>query len=120
MKTFYASLIVFFLLIALIVCNGVYVKRTTAALEALLSEISQMPSSAESLQAIEEKWQSSKKILSLSVAFEELRELDAQLLSMRAAVSTGAAADFERARLLAMEALIRMREPEELSMDNLI
>ena len=120
MKTFYASLIVFFLLLALIACNGHYVKRTTAELETMLSEHLQMPAETDALQKIEEAWQKRKRVLSLSVSFEEMRALDEQLLAMRAAVTTDSAADFETARLLAIEALVRIREPEELSIDNLI
>ena len=53
MKTFYASLIVFFLLLALIVCNGFYVRKTTAALEALLSELSRSPVEEAALSNVE-------------------------------------------------------------------
>ena len=120
MKTFYASLIVFFLLLALIVCNGVYVRRSTAALEEMLSALSQMPTDVDSLTEIEEAWQEKRKPLSLSVSFEELRALDEQFLSMRAAVTTGEAAEFERARLLAAKTLAHIREFETLSIDNLI
>lgn len=120
MKTFYASLITFFLLLSLIIYNGSYVKRTTAELETLLSEHTQMPAGTDALQKTEDVWQKSKKVLSLSVSFEEMREIDEQLLSMRAAVTADSAADFEKARLLAMEALARIRESEELSIDNLI
>ena len=120
MKTFYASLIVFFLLLALIVCNGFYVRKATAALEALLSELSRSPVEEAALSNVEGTWQKSKRVLALSVAFEEIRALDEQLLTLRAAASTGSAADFERARLLAIETLVRIRESEGLSIDNLI
>ena len=116
MKTFYASLAAFALLIALIVCNGIYVRRTTAELEMLLSK----GADATAFSKAESKWQEHKRLLSLSVSYEEMRELDNQFLAMRAAKNTNSTVTFEKARLLAVESLAHIREFEEFSIDNLI
>ena len=114
MKAFYASIIVFALLLVLILCNGAYVRRTTAEMQILLEKEPTL------LSNIEKHWQMARRTLALSVSFDEIRMLDEHLLAMRAALETGARTDFERHRLLAIETLRRIREPEELSLDNLI
>ena len=65
-------------------------------------------------------WKSKKKMLALSASFEEIRLLDEHLISMQTAAATGANADFERSRLLAIEALKRIREQEAFSWNNLV
>ena len=60
MKTFYASLIVFALLLVLIGCNGIYVRRATKQIESLLEEA--VPTeSTEALLPLENNWKSKKK-----------------------------------------------------------
>lgn len=116
MKTFYASLAVFALLLLLIFCNGRYVRHATEEMEALLSNATQ----TEELNEIESAWQVRKRFLSLSVSYEEIKEVDQKLCIMKAALDTGSAESFEEARALAIEALTRIREFEKLSIDNLI
>ena len=117
MKAFYASLTAFALLLLLITCNVFYVKRTTAELQALLADAIAPDGAA--LSSVEDKWQQRKKMLALTASYEEIRMLDEHLIAMRAAALTGARADYERARLLAIEVLARICEQEKFSPDNL-
>lgn len=118
MKTFYVSLAVFSLLIALIVCNGIYVRKATEKIEGLLEQA--LVSDIASLLPIEHYWQRTKKMLALTAPFEEIRFFDEHLIAMRAAAKAGAYSDFERSRLLAAEVLCRIRGQEEFSLDNLL
>ena len=54
MKTFYAALIVFALLIALILCNTLYIDRTTTTLRAQLNALPHATSTEAALAELEQ------------------------------------------------------------------
>ena len=120
MKAFYASLIVFGLLLTLIIGNGFFVRSATAELEEALSALRELPASEEKLVRVEMLWEKHRAWLSLSVSYEELKELEGHLLALRAAQETKAACVFENARLAALETLGRIRSLETFSLRNLI
>ena len=119
MKTFWAALIVFVLLIVLITINACYIQKTAAKIQEVLSSLSSAPNDENGLEGLDELWRKHREIFALSVGHEEVKEIDKQLIAMHVAAREGAKNDFHCARLLAIETLDHIRQLEKFAFSNL-
>ncbi len=119
MKAFWASVILFGLLLIGIVGNAIYLCNSAdqiRALELLLDEPSQRQ---ENLFLLEESWARKQKIIALSVEFESIDRITEAISGLRWAYSTEEKEEFERYRILLLDAIDKMERAEKLSVENL-
>lgn len=120
MRTFYLTLFLFIILLAVIACNAVYVRRTAHALQTRVSALPTVPQAGAALADLETFWQSRRAVLSLSVPAGPLLLFDTALTGLRSTAESGKAADYELYRaeaLLAIRGLVRL---EHFSVENLL
>ena len=115
MKTFYAVLIVFTLLIALILCNTLYIDRTTATLREHLSALPHAASTKAALAELEQYWSGRRGVVALSKPLDLVWRIDELLIELRSAVVRGDSDDFDLALRLTLDAVARVQRIEGLS-----
>jgi hypothetical protein len=120
MKTFYASLVLFLLLILAIACNAVYVQHVAGELERQLRELPPCERADEALQDLERYRRRHVGRLGLSVPDERLNRLQELLLDLQIATAARSASAFERARRMAIETVLEIRRAELPSFGNLL
>ena len=120
MKTFFAALAVFALLLTMIAVNACYIRRTADKMEAALSPSDKPLDASEALAGLETLWKEHRNTFGLSVSQDEIRTLDREIIKMRVALQAGAETEFTRARELALESIREMRQMERFSLFNLI
>lgn len=111
MKTFYAALAVFALLLAAVFINTAHVCRVTAELQEELSSFSDAESA---LTAVTELWQKERDILALSKPMDCVWEVDRCLLELEKAVQKRDAAEVDAALRAVSNAVARIRYIEGL------
>ena len=112
MKTFYASLILFLLLVAVIICNTVYVQRVTGEIEKRLRDLPPCERAEEALRDLERYRKRHASGLELSIADDRLDRLKENIGEMQAAASIRDAAGFEQARARAICTVLQIRQTE--------
>ena len=114
MKTFIVALCAFSLLLALIVWNVIFVNRTISTLEKDITALPACDKASEGLEKVTVFWRKKRTLLSLSVSYGEIRDMDVSLAEMRAAATEGDTLQFETARLSALGALDDIRRLERI------
>ena len=120
MKTFFASLFVFFALIGLIVWNFVYVRHTTDALAEMIASLPDCESAEAKTEALLAYWSREEGYLGLSIPFEELQQASDVFLSLHHAAREKDGYEFEKYRLLAKNAVEDLGRLEEFKINNLL
>ena len=120
MKTFFATVVIFLLLLGIILWNTLFVNATVQELEVRLSALSTPQAAADSLTALEDYWQEQRCRIRLSVPSETVLRLDTHLAALRAALLVGDAAGFARARAEALTVVRSIRDAERPTLDNLL
>lgn len=115
MKTFYAVLIVFALLLAVILCNALYIDRRTTALQEHLNALPYAASREAALTELEHHWSRCRDVIALSKPLELVWRIDEHLIELRSAVVRGDSDDFDLALRLALDAVARVQRIEGLS-----
>lgn len=115
MKTFYAVLIVFALLLAVILCNALYIDRTVAALQQHLNSLAHAEDAEAALTELERCWEQRRGIVALSKPLELVWRIDEHLIELRSAVVRDDGDDLDLALRLALDAVTRMQRIEGLS-----
>ncbi|MBR6727823.1 MAG: DUF4363 family protein [Clostridia bacterium] len=119
MKTFYAAIALFLLLLCLILANTLFLHRVTDELELRLHKIS-TENAYGALQELESYWQQKKRILGLSIPTERLNRLQDRITEMKVLLDAADAAGFAHAHALALSAVEQLRESESLSPEHLL
>lgn len=115
MKTFIVAICTFSLLLLLIGWNVIFVNRAMNELEEIVSALPSCEKANGPLVQAETLWKKKRTALSLSVSYNEIRDLDVSLAEMRAAVEEGDALQFETARLTALGAIDDIRRLERIT-----
>lgn len=119
MKSVFASLLIFFCLLFLIIWNYFYVNRTAAEME---QQLRSLPSAAQALtavEALEAFWEREHPFISLSVSMTEVRNMTTVLTELRHAAAVQEENDFERCRSLALVGVEQLRRLEQFTLGNL-
>ena len=119
MKTFYASLIVFVLLLALISVNAVFIHRTAGDLETQLRELPSCEAAEHAVAQLEAYWNKRKAWIGFSVPATKMEEMSNHITELRNAAEQQDCKDFELARSLTLETLWRIRHHEKFTAENL-
>lgn len=118
MKSFIVSLCAFALLLALIICNYIFINRTADELEQLLLELE--PEAIQGHNALNAYWERHRILMGFSVPNTEMQNFQERLTALLHAGSFRDPAEFERCRALALGALADLRRLERFSMENLL
>jgi hypothetical protein len=119
MKTFYASLAVFALLIVLIGCNTVLIGRISREIECFADSLCQSDDLQEEAAKLEAYWKEKRPVVGLSVCDEVLLQIDEQISEAAFAAKEKKTDDLQKAVRLLKESMVRLRRAERVSIDNL-
>ena len=119
MKTFYVSLLLFALLLTVILLNMFFVRRVTQDMLRLLDELPPCEEAADAAAALADYWSARKMALGLSVCEDAMLDAETHLIRLLAAADQKEASDFETATRLARTAILRIRDAERFTADNL-
>lgn len=120
MKTFIASICAFSLLLFLITWNVCFVNRTMDEMENAVRALPACEHASEALDELDARWQEKRTTLSLSVSYNEMRDLDVYLAQMRAAAAERDDLQFETARLMALDAIKDIRRLERITLTSVL
>ncbi len=120
MKTFYATAVIFLLLLGVVWGNKMFVDHMANDLEQALSDLPPCTDAEEAVRDLQGKWEDCHPWVGLSVSSEVILQMYDRLAELTAAVATQNAADFERARALAKAIVSAIRDTERLGLDNLL
>lgn len=118
MRSFWISVALFVLLIAVIIGNAVYVHHVTEEILARLSHLT-AESDEREMAALEAYWEKHRAFVALSISYQELDHLSESLISLRATYDTGNAIDFELYRQICRDASRELARLERFSLENL-
>ena len=122
MKTIFITVTVFLLLCAAMVLNHGYINSTADELTALANslDITNKEECEAKVIKIKEKWEKSTNIFSLSVSFREIDYLGEVIISLSHYCKEGNAGEFERYRLLLLDAIEGVSRLERFSVLNIL
>ena len=122
MKTLFITVAVFILLCTAMTLNYRYINDTAEELTALTSslDITNKEDCEAKVIKIKEKWEKSTDIFSLSVSFREIDYLGEVLISLSHYCEEGNAGEFERYRLLLLDAIEGVSRLERFSVLNIL
>ena len=114
MRTFYAALIAFSLLIGAVCANAVYVGHTTTALQQRITALADAENASAALSDVEEFWCRHKAAIAFSKHGECIREMEQSLNELSKAVKQADANELEEAVRAAIGVTERIRRAEGL------
>lgn len=122
MKTIFITATVFILLCAAMVLNYRYINNTAEELTELANSLdfSDKEECKKTVLHIKEKWENSTAIFSLSVSFREIDYLGEILISLSHYCEIGNRSEFERHRLLLLDAIDGVSRLERFSVINIL
>lgn len=120
MKSFYASLAVFALLLLLILCNMTFIRQASAEIEHRVDAIVEGENAAASLEELERYWQKKRPIMGLSVRGDVLLRIDEHLGKMRWAIEQQKTDELLLAVRLLKDNIAFLRKAEKVSLDNVL
>lgn len=115
MKTFLFSVCTLALLIAVIVCNGIYIQNVTNEIEAALLALPTCEAASQEAGDLFAYFQAKEKLLSLSVPAADMREIGNYLTKLCVSAAQKDKEAFEQARALCLADVARIRELERFS-----
>lgn len=123
MKTFIVSLFIFGILTALVICNAVYIGKTTDRLLALAEELPrdaesferEAESAADKTEALYALWDDRVIRLTFTMGYESINRADGAILDMRVSMKNGNGEDFSVARAVFCDAIRRLHSLESFS-----
>ena len=122
MRALIIIIVVFSLLCAAVTLNFLFINKVSDELSSLAHSLdySNVSECQRTLSEIDSLWKKSSDIFSLSVNFREIDYLGETLLSLSSALGDRDKRDFERYRLLLIDAIDGVRRLEEISLFNII
>ena len=121
MKTLTIVLAIFFALCTAMLLNFIYINESADELTHLTEELSfDDPSVAKKIEEIEKKWEKSSVIFSLTVNFKDIDYLGESLVALKSSARTRDKDEFERYRLLVIDAIDGVRRLERFSVMNIL
>lgn len=119
MKTFWATVILFFVLVNVVICHAVFLHQTSDGLERRLQALLTAPDPQDAMDELERYWLKKRPILELSLSGSQLACVQERIALLRIASATRDGRFWEAYTLLA-EAVMQLRDTERLSAGNLL
>ena len=121
MRTLITVLSVFLLLCIAMTVNFRYINKTADELTELANSLSVDDGDClEKIDEIKKRWEKSSTIFSLSVGFKEIDYLKEALISLESSAEYGDKLEFERYRVLLIDAIDGVRRLERFSVMNIL
>ena len=122
MKTFYAAIIFFFILLILIGVNYAYINARSDELEKLTVELPSPESDgcSDSLEKIESLWKKNERIFSFSIVRSEINSVSEAIISLRVYCDKKDSVEFERHKLLLLDAIDEIRRLEAFKIESVL
>ena len=122
MKTLVITISAFLVLCLLMTLNHRYIKTTADELVRLTDalDFSDKENCLKTLDEIDALWEKSSTIFSLTVSFREIDYLGETLLSLRSSFESANKHEFERYRLLLLDAIDGVARLEDFSIINIL
>ena len=118
MKAFVISLVALFALCALVICNGLYIEKTTENLKICASDV-KASGSEQALNALKSLWDEHKFAISISVPHKETDEFEKSLILLEQRISEGNSQEFFEACALTARAIEEIKTHGTASADNI-
>lgn len=119
MKTFWAALALFAVLLGVVVLNFYHINHVADELNRKLDALPACEEAEEALDEMYRYWEGHKKCASLSVSYEVLYKMEENMTDMRSAMAEEEASEFEKARALMRISIRQMRRLEKFSIENI-
>lgn len=119
MKTFWAALVLFAVLLGAVVLNFFHINHVADELNRQLDALPACEQASEALEEMYRYWDGHKKCASLSVSYEVLYKMEENITDMRSAVAQKEENEFEKARALMRISIRQMRRLEKFSVENI-
>ena len=121
MKDFIISIILFSLLIAIIVCNSIYVKKEINILRDSVKSVPSIdsPDCQLFINSLRDEWRDFKKIARLSLNYTEINRMDCLIEELNCHFETKNDNDFEHAKILMLNLLGEIVRLEKISVDGI-
>ena len=121
MKDFIISVILFSLLIALIVCNSVYIKKEVNLLSDAVRSVPSIdsPDCQLLINSLRSEWRDFKKVAKLSLNYSEINKMDCLIEELNCHLYTQNNNDFEHAKIMMINLLSEIVRLEEISIDGI-
>lgn len=120
MKTFYAALVIFLILLILIVCNGIFIRRTAKELEEKLQTLPPCEDAEAAVAALSDFWEARKTWVGLSIPNEIVRDMTDRMTEVAVAAKQKNSENFDLAIQLSINAARQLRYAEQISIENLL
>ena len=122
MRDLIISVILFFLLIAAIAGNSIYIRKETAELQEAVNAVPAIdaPDCEKKIGELRLYWQDFKKIARLSLNYSELNRMECLIEEMDCHRQTGNMNDFEHAKVMMVNLLREMARLEKVSLDGVM
>lgn len=120
MKTFYATLSAFALMLVMICANALYIKNTARELTAQLRPFLSEERTEAEIAELEAYWSKRKTVVGLSIPAETVWSIDEHLTEMRSAAARHDNDGMDTAARLALDAVSRMESIEGFSLDSVL
>ncbi len=119
MKAFWASIVLFTLLITAVAVNADYIHRITNNLVVFAEELEAADGRSERLDQLENRWNRSRTWIALSVKQSDLNKIDELIVTLRWAHDTQNEEAFLKYRALLMQTAKEFNRTERLSLQNI-
>lgn len=119
MKTFWAALTLFMILLVVVALNFYHINHVADELNRQLDALPSCEDAEEALDEMYHYWDGHKKCASLSVSYEVLYKMEENITDMQSAVAEKEESEFEKARALMRISIRQMRRLEKFSIENI-
>lgn len=121
MKTFYAVLLVFVLILGGILLNAIEIQSIASETEQRIKALSEYPSEESALEIakLQAAWKERTNLLGLSVSYSVIDRVSEQMQLLAAACSFGDVYGYVETRVLLLDAIEDFRRLERLEIANL-
>lgn len=120
MKTFYATLSAFALLLVMICANAFYIRSTAKELTVQILPFLNEDCTEADIASLEAYWDKQRTLVGLSVPAEVVFAIDERLTEMSSALACQSGDDMDTAARLALDAVSRMKCIEGFSLDSVL
>ena len=120
MKSFFASVFIFLLLLSLITWNYLYIHRVCGELQDAATALPEVSEGAAAVEALAARWEREESFIDLSASHRSMDKVKDCLAEWQAALRAGDAAEYERCRALFLAATDEIQRAERFSLSNFI
>lgn len=123
MKMFIAAVSLIILITAGVIINTVYIDNLTSEMLSLINELPENTAADIDLKTIEtldELWNSNKKIVAITAKSDYIISISAYLVDTKKFITSDNNAEYQSSRLHLRDSVVRLRELERFTIDNII